>query len=83
MNSEREFYDASYLFSRTVSDLMGESGINHDTFTDDEIEDMIGVCVSRGFKATWEEFVAWVLYGNDAKQRTLALIRAGRRGTLR
>jgi len=74
---ETYLIDASHLFSVTVSNMMSESGISHDTFSNEEIEDMIRLCVRRGFMPCWEEFMAWVVYGNDKRQMTLAAVRAG------
>ena len=70
--------DATELFSVTLANLMNESGMTKDVYTDAEIADVIRTCVTEGYASIWEEFLSWVMYGDDKKEMTRAMLRLGR-----
>ena len=76
--SDSRLISAKLAFSNVVATLMEEMAITHDTYSDEEISALVRACVRDGFSQTWEEFLQWVMYGDDQKAKTIAEIRAGR-----
>ena len=70
--------DATELFSTTLADLMNESGMTKDAYTESELADVIRACVTEAYASVWEEFLSWVMYGDDKREMTMAMIRLGR-----
>jgi len=68
--------DVKYLFSVILSDKMGEMGIDHNRYTQDEIKSFVNECVDKVYAQAWAEFMAWVEFGDDKKAKTLAAIHA-------
>ena len=70
--------DVSQVFSEALAQLMTEMGMTRDRYTDDEIVRIVRSCVSEEYANVWDEFIDWVLYGDDRKAKTKAMIRMGR-----
>ena len=78
MNNDVELIDAKRLFSMALADMMEEMGINRDNYTDAEISHIVRSCVSEAYAACLDELVSWVLWGDDKREQTRAMIRLGK-----
>lgn len=67
--------DECDLFAKVLADMMAEKGIDYNNYSVEEVHQFIkdGVSVSR---ECWEEYEMWLLYGDDKKAKTRALLRA-------
>lgn len=71
-----ELLDAKRVFSDVLSNTMVEQGFDYDKYTVDEIHETIRTCIDEAFGPTWDEFSAWVMYGDDKKAMTMGIIRS-------
>lgn len=71
-----DYVTADKKFTDALSELMTELGYDYNNYTKKEIDSMLYACC-REFDSIWDDFVLWVLYGDDKKARTIALIRTG------
>lgn len=67
--------EAHKLFSNTLTDMMIERGMMEPRFTNGELRKIIACCVSE-FNSCWDEFVMWVMHGDDKKERAMDVVRA-------
>lgn len=75
--SDVRLLDSLDVFACVVDELMGDMGLDSRKYTRDEIRYMVRECFSV-HEECWQEFVLWVIYGNDKRAKTLAVMRAGR-----
>lgn len=62
--------DVSHAFSTVLTDLMVERGIDRTRFTDRELKQIVAECMRDCYRQGWEEFVLWVLHGDDRRAKT-------------
>ena len=67
--------DGYWKFSSAPSDQMGEFGIGYDTCTREQVYATIAICCSE-FERCWDEFVLWVVHGDDERAKTMEILRA-------
>ena len=67
--------DAHVKFAKILEDMLDEKGIDHNNYTQKELHQFIkdGTSISQ---ECWEEYLLWVLYGDDKKAKTRAMLRA-------
>lgn len=69
--------DAERVFSDALSRLMPELGIDYDRCTRDEVDLTIRIACEE-FEPCWDEFVLWVIHGDDEREKTMDILRAFR-----
>lgn len=70
---------ADALFSSILSDMMVDAGIDYGTCTNSQVHTTMAICCKE-FERCWDEFVLWVIHGEDERAKTLEIVHAlGRR----
>lgn len=67
--------DAYDAFARILSEMMAEYGLVRPNVSKSDMDETIRLCCET-FRATWDEYVLDLLYGDDARARTMAVLRA-------
>jgi hypothetical protein len=71
--------DSYHVFSSVLSEEMGGQGIGYDSCTRTQVDSTIAICCEE-FERCWDEFVLWVVHGDDERAKTLEIVHAlGRR----
>lgn len=73
-----ELIDAPVKFTKILEDMLDEKGINHNNYTQKELHQFFRDGTSV-FQECWEEYEMWLLYGDDKKAKTRAMLRASMR----
>lgn len=67
--------DADQLFAVTASSLMAEMGLDYDRYTQDEMHQLFEAVAAQS-DSCWEDFMLWVVCGDDKRERTKLRIKA-------
>lgn len=67
--------DAWDLYAKTMDEIMQEIGISSDKFTREDLHDLARTGFGE-FQKIYDEFILWVIYGNDKRAKTMAILKA-------
>lgn len=67
--------DAWDLYAKAMDEIMQEIGISSDKFTREDLHDLARTGFAE-FQKIYDEFILWVVYGDDKKAQTMAMLRA-------
>ena len=78
-NSNDEVYliDALEKYAEVMNELLSEMGDDSRNYTREDLHDFARTGFAE-FQKIYDEFVLWVVYGNDKKAQTRAMLRAMR-----
>ena len=76
---EYELLDALDLYAQVMNEILGEMGVDSSRFEREDLHELARAGFAE-FNRIYDEFVLWVLYGNDKRARTMAMMRAARNG---
>lgn len=78
-NSNDEVYliDALEKYAEVMNELLSEIGVDSRNYTREDLHDFARTGFAE-FNRIYDEFVLWVVYGNDKKAQTRAMLRAMR-----
>ena len=76
---EYELLDALDLYAQVMNEILGEMGVDSSRFGREDLHELARAGFAE-FNRIYDEFVLWVLYGNDKRARTMAMMRAARNG---
>lgn len=78
-NSNDEVYliDALEKYAEVMNELLSEMGVDSRNYTREDLHDFARTGFAE-FQKIYDEFVLWVVYGNDKKAQTRAMLRAMR-----
>lgn len=76
-NSNDEVYliDALEKYAEVMNELLSEMGVDSRNYTREDLHDFARTGFAE-FQKIYDEFVLWVVYGNDKKAQTRAMLRA-------
>ena len=76
-NLDDEVYliDALEKYAEVMNELLSEMGIDSRNYTREDLHDLARTGFAE-FNKIYDEFVLWVVYGNDKKAQTMAMLRA-------
>ena len=77
MSPDVHLEDAWDLYAKTMDEIMQEIGISSDKFTREDLHDLARTGFAE-FQKIYDEFILWVVYGNDKKAQTMAMLKAMR-----
>ena len=77
MKDEVKLLDALDLYGEVMNQILAEMEVDGSKYTREELHQLARAGFDE-FDRTYEEFILWVLYGDDQKAKTLARIRASR-----
>ena len=72
-----ELLDALDLYGQVMNEILGEMGVDSTRFTREDLHDLARTGFAE-FNRIYDEYILWVLYGNDKRARTMAMMRAAR-----
>lgn len=78
MAVEYELLDALDLYADIMNEILSEMGVDGKNYTRDELKSFAKAGFAE-FDNIWQDFLLWVLYGDDKRAKTMAIVRAGRR----
>lgn len=78
-NLDDEVYliDALEKYAEVMNELLSEMGVDSRNYTREDLHDFARTGFAE-FQKIYDEFVLWVVYGNDKKAQTKAMLRAMR-----
>lgn len=78
-NLDDEVYliDALEKYAEVMNELLSEMGIDSRNYTREDLHDLARTGFAE-FQKIYDEFILWVVYGNDKKAQTRAMLRAMR-----
>ena len=78
-NPSDEVYliDALEKYAEVMNELLSEIGVDSRNYTREDLHDFARTGFAE-FQKIYDEFVLWVVYGNDKKAQTRAMLRAMR-----
>ena len=76
---EYELLDALDLYAQVMNEILSEMGVDSRNYTREDLHELARAGFAE-FNKIYDEFVLWVLYGNDKRARTMAMMRAARNG---
>ena len=76
-NDEVYLIDALEKYAEVMNELLGEMGVDSRNYTREDLHDFARTGFAE-FQKIYDEFVLWVMYGNDRKAQTRAMLRAMR-----
>lgn len=78
-NLDDEVYliDALEKYAEVMNELLSEMGIDSRNYTREDLHDLARTGFAE-FNKIYDEFILWVVYGNDKKAQTRAMLRAMR-----
>ena len=78
-NSNDEVYliDALEKYAEVMNELLSEMGVDSRNYTREDLHDFARTGFAE-FQKIYDEFVLWVVYGDDKKAQTRAMLRAMR-----
>ena len=76
---EYELLDALDLYAQVMNEIFGEMGVDSSRFEREDLHELACAGFAE-FNRIYDEFVLWVLYGNDKRARTMAMMRTTRNG---
>ena len=76
---EYELLDALDLYAQVMNDILSEMGVDSRNYSREQLHEFARAGFAE-FNNIYDEFVLWVLYGNDKRARTMAMMRAARNG---
>ena len=75
LNDEVYLIDALEKYAEVMNELLSEMGVDSRTYTREDLHDFARTGFAE-FQKIYDEFVLWVVYGNDKKAQTRAMLRA-------
>lgn len=75
MSPDVHLEDAWDLYAKAMDEIMQEIGISSDKFTREDLHDLARTGFAE-FQKIYDEFILWVVYGDDKKAQTMAMLRA-------
>ena len=69
--------DALDLYAKVMDEILSEMGVNGHDWTREDLHDLARTGFAE-FQKIYDEFILWVVYGNDKKAQTMAMLRAMR-----
>lgn len=76
-NDEVYLIDALEKHAEVMNELLSEMGVDSRNYTREDLHDFARTGFAE-FQKIYDEFVLWVVYGNDKKAQTRAMLRAMR-----
>ena len=78
-NLDDEVYliDALEKYAEVMNELLSEMGIDSRNYTCEDLHDLARTGFAE-FQKIYDEFILWVVYGNDKRAKTMAIMRAMR-----
>ena len=76
-NDEVYLIDALEKYAEVMNELLSEMGVDSRNYTREDLHDFARTGFAE-FQKIYDEFVLWVVYGNDRKAQTRAMLRAMR-----
>ena len=76
-NGEVYLIDALEKYADVMNELLSEMGVDSRNYTREDLHDFARTGFAE-FQKIYDEFVLWVVYGNDRKAQTRAMLRAMR-----
>lgn len=76
-NDEVYLIDALEKYAEVMNELLSEMGVDSRNYTREDLHDFARTGFAE-FQKIYDEFVLWVVYGNDKKAQTKAMLRAMR-----
>lgn len=76
-NDEVYLIDALEKYAEVMNELLSEMGVDSRNYTREDLHDFARTGFAE-FQKIYDEFVLWVMYGNDRKAQTRAMLRAMR-----
>ena len=77
LNDEVYLIDALEKYAEVMNELLSEMGVDSRNYTREDLHDFARTGFAA-FNKIYDEFVLWVVYGNDKKAQTRAMLRAMR-----
>lgn len=74
-NDEVYLIDALEKYAEVMNELLSEMGVDSRNYTREDLHDFARTGFAE-FQKIYDEFVLWVVYGNDKKAQTRAMLRA-------
>ncbi len=75
--ADHEFVDALDRFAEELDKILSEIGVSGENYSRDDLRDLARTGFAE-FNKIYDEYLMWVMYGDDKKAKTLAMIRAAR-----
>ena len=76
-NDEVYLIDALEKYAEVMNELLSEMGVDSRNYTREDLHDFARTGFAE-FQKIYDEFVLWVMYDNDKKAQTRAMLRAMR-----
>ena len=76
---EYELLDALDLYAQVMNDILSEMGVDSRNYSREQLHELARAGFAE-FNGIYNEFVLWVLYGNDKRAKTMAMVRAAKNG---
>lgn len=77
MSPDVHLEDAWDLYAQAMDEILGEMGVNGQDWTREDLHDLARTGFAE-FQKIYDEFILWVIYGNDKRAKTMAIMRAMR-----
>lgn len=74
---EYELLDALDLYGQVMNEILSEMGVDSRNYTREDLHDLARTGFAE-FNRIYDEYVLWVLYGNDKRAKTMAMMRAAK-----
>ena len=71
----REYIDALDLFAQELNAMMGEMGMDCESYTPKQLRMIVRECFDEQ-PTIYADFMAWVEHGDDQRAKTLDVLRA-------
>lgn len=69
--------DAWDLYAKAMDEILSEMGVNGQDWTREDLHDLARTGFAE-LQKIYDEFILWVVYGNDKRAKTMAIMRAMR-----
>ena len=70
-----ELVDLDTIFTNELNEMMKDNGLDYSQCSKEEVRKTIALATSYSRKC-YEDFMMWVLYGDNNRAKTLGLLRA-------
>lgn len=76
---EYELLDALELYAQVMNEILAEMGVDSREYSREQLHELARAGFAE-FNGIYNDFVLWVLYGNDKRAKTMAMVRAAKNG---
>jgi hypothetical protein len=76
---EYELLDALELYAQVMNEILAEMGVDSREYSREQLHELARAGFAE-FNGIYNDFILWVLYGNDKRAKTMAMVRAAKNG---